>query len=111
MSWEDLAAQMDATVDAAVGDAIELSTNSGASFQPVQGFVAPYVAGMGIGGFDEPLGSRNRVKLLRSYFADGVPGRDVRLRSPRLGAGTFRPASSEPEEQGRYVLFDVQKVE
>lgn len=109
--WSELAAKMDATVDTALGDTIQLSLNSGATYAAVQGFVAPFVAGIGIGAMDEPLGSRNRVKLDRALFGGGMPGRNVRVQHPMLGAGTYRPASGEPEEQGRYVLFDVQKVD
>lgn len=109
--WSELSARLDATVDDTLGDTIQLSLNSGATYTPVKGFVGPFVAGIGIGAMDEPLGSRNRVKLDRSLFGGGLPGRNVRVQHALLGAGTYRPASGEPEEQGRYVLFDVQKVD
>ena len=110
--WSDLAARMDAVVDAGVGDAISFSDDSGATWRTEQGFIVPAIATGGIMGMDEPLGTRNRVKLPRDLFgAAGTPNRaTIRIQHARLGTGTFRPAGGEPEEQGRYILFDVQKV-
>lgn len=111
MAWEDLAARMDAAVDSAVGDSIRFSTDAGATWSTQNGFVLSAAMTGGIIGMDEPLGGRMRVKLPRSLFGDdGVPSRSVRLEHVRLGPGTYRPAGGEPEEQGRYILFDVQKV-
>lgn len=111
MAWSDLAPQMDAIVDETLGDSIRYRASSSAAWTTVQGFVLPSSITSGIIGMDEPLGGRMRVKLPRSLFGDtGVPSRDVRLEHTLLGVGTFRPAGGETEDQGRYVLFDVQKV-
>ncbi len=110
MAWEDLAAQMDSTVDDVLGDGIRFSNDSGATWTTQQGFVLSASLTNGIIGMDEPLGAKMRVKMARDLFPSGVPGRTVRLQHSRLGAGTYRPAGGEPEEQGRYILFDVQKV-
>jgi hypothetical protein len=101
---------MDETVDTALGDAISLSLDAGATWTPQMGFVIAVSSTGGIMGMDEPLGTRKRVKMPRSLFPTGEPSRSVQLRHARLGAGTYRAAGGEPEEQGRYILFDVQKV-
>lgn len=108
--WSDLAAKMDMSVDTALGDAIRFSSDIGVSWTMQQGFVLSAAVTNGIVGMDEPLGGKMRVKMPRDLFVDGVPDRRVRLQHARLGPGTFRPAGGEPEEQGRYILFDVQKV-
>jgi hypothetical protein len=110
--WEDRALAMDQAVDEHLGDTIQASFNAGATFAPTMGFVLPDVEGGDLRGFDEPLGSRVRVKLARAAFPGGrLPSYDDdRFQHPRLGAGLFRPAGSEPREQGRYYIFDVQKA-
>lgn len=110
MAWEDLAAQMDADVDSGVGDCIRFSADAGVTWTHQQGFVLSASVTGGIIGMDEPLGAKMRVKLTRDLFADGVPDRSVRLQHPQLGPGTYRSAGGETQEQGRYILFDVQKV-
>jgi hypothetical protein len=111
MSWDDLAAKMDADVDTVLGDTILFSADAGSSWSSENGFVLSASMTNGIIGMDEPLGARMRVKMARDLFgASGLPGRSVRLQHARLGQGTYRPAGGEPEEQGRYILFDVQRV-
>jgi hypothetical protein len=101
---------MDASVDSVLGDSIRFSSDGGSTWSTQSGFVLSAAMTGGIVGMDEPLGGRMRVKMARDLFTDGLPGRSVRLEHARLGTGTFRPAGGEPEEQGRYILFDVQKV-
>ena len=110
MAWEDLAAQMDSVVDGTLGDSIRFSNDAGATWSNQKGFVLSASMTNGIIGMDEPLGAAMRVKMARDLFPTGVPARTVRLSHARLGPDTFRPAGGEPEEQGRYILFDVQKV-
>lgn len=111
MAWSDLSAKMDATVDEQLGDDIRFSANAGGSWSMVKGFVLPSSMTNGLIGMDEPLGSRPRVKLPRTLFGDaGLPDGNVRVQHAMLGPGTYRSAGGEPEEQGRYILFDVQKV-
>lgn len=108
--WSDLSAQMDEAVDTALGDTITTSLDEGGTWAPVQGFVLPASSTGGIVGMDEPLGQRSRVKMPRDLFPAGEPDRKVRIQHTRLGAGIYRPCGGESENQGRYVLFDVQKV-
>lgn len=109
MSWDDLAAQMDLVVDNGLGDTIQLALN-GLTFVDVQGFVLPFAASEGLGAFDETLGSRIRVKLAKAIVGEEEPSRAIRLRSAKLGSSTWRPAGSHPDDQGRYWIFDIQKV-
>lgn len=108
--WSELSADLDEAVDSLLGDTLSVSTNAGATWRDVQGFVLPVGHSLNVGSIDEPLGSRPRIKLKRDLFANGIPPRTLRIKHATLGADTYRPAGSEPQEQGRYVIFDVQKV-
>lgn len=110
MAWDDYANQMDDAVDDMLGDVINVSLDGGLNYTARQGFIIFAVESMGIGGLDEPLGSTRRVKLRSSYFTNGLPDRQTRLTSPKLGSAVYMPAGSDPEEQGRYVIFDIQKA-
>lgn len=106
-AWDQAAALLDAKVDEYLGDDIDYAAN-GVTFAPIKGFVLLNMASLGLESIDEIVGSRNRVKIAKAVLPR--PERTHRLRHPRLGSGTFRPAGTVPEEQGRYWLFDVEKV-
>ncbi len=108
-AWDALSAQMDREVDAALGDTIQLALN-GTSFVDQPGFVLTVGSTDGLAGFDEILGSRIRVKMAKSIIGEDEPSRDIRLKAAKLGADTYRPAGSKPDDQGRYWLFDIQKA-
>jgi hypothetical protein len=108
--WADLAAQMDAGVDSHLGDSILYSVD-GTTFLPIAGFV--YDAGeleMLSGQPIDPNRRDPRVKINRNLIPK--PGLEHRLRHPRIGPGTWRPTNVEPDKltQGRYWLFDVERV-
>lgn len=105
-NWDQLSAQMDGIVDAGVGD--DISYDAGAGPVAIKGFVIPTVEPGGLDAFDDKLGSRPRVKVAKATVP--VVSSSHRLTAPLLGSGSFRPANSDPEEQGRYWIFDVQKV-
>jgi hypothetical protein len=107
--WDASSAKMDEDVDAHLSDTISYSTDEGATFNDIAGFVLPFAEGLALGPIDPSLGSRYRVKVRKSLVA--APDRTHRLRQPKLGAGTFRPSGDDPDEQGRYWIFDIQKVE
>lgn len=109
--WETYSGAMDAAVDDLLGDTLSLSTNAGASYTTVSGFILLVVASSGIDGFDETLGYKPRVKLSKAIIGEEPPDRDtVRIRAGKLGGLTYQPAGGEPDDQGRYWLFDIQKM-
>ena len=109
--WEIHSQAMDAKVDELLGDTISLSTNGGASYTTVGGFILLVVGSSGIDGFDETLGYKPRAKLHKSLIGEEPPNRDtVRIRAGKLGGLTYQPAGGEPDDQGRYWLFDIQKM-
>jgi len=112
MSWDDLAARMDEKVDEHLGDAIYISFDQGATYDEVKGFYTPTVGGQGLEGFDEILGSRPRLKLRKTLFpGEREPSHEMdRFRSAKMGAFVYRPSGSNPDEQGRYFIFDVQRA-
>ena len=107
MSWDDAAAAMDAEVDARLGDTIAYAAN-GVTFVNIKGFVLFTDTPSGLDATDEIFDARPRVKIAKSVVP--YPDPQHRLRSAKLGAATYRPAGSVPEEQGRYWLFDVERV-
>ena len=110
--WDSASAQMDDAVDARLGDTIQLSIDGGNTFLPVKGYYLPYAAGGGLEIYDEPLGQKPRFKLQVKHFPGGrQPSFDYdRMRCAKAGPFTFRPSGSAPDEQGRYFIFDIQKV-
>lgn len=111
--WDALAARMDGLVDQKLGDRISYSTDGGATFPVIAGFVIfnnePLSFPLQT---DELLGSILRLKVNKSLLAYPDPAHRIRheLLTDRYGAATFQPAGTDPEEQGRYWLFDIQKV-
>jgi hypothetical protein len=114
--WDALSARMDADVDDGVGDRILYSTDGSDPVAVLPGFVlfdSETGEGLTRSSFglqlDETLGSRNRIKI-RADLIGGAPQRNHRIRHPKLGNFLWQPAGSDPETQGRYVIFDIQKV-
>lgn len=105
--WADYAAKLDAGVDSYLGDTISYS-RAGGAFEDVQGFVilAGDVPELGVTQIDS-IREVDRVKL---NAALGKPADADRLRHSKLGAGTFKPTNAEPSVQGRYWIFELQKV-
>lgn len=108
--WDQYFDKLDSAVDAHVGDTIDYSISG--KFVKVQGFVVTAAEPQrGEGDYlDNILGVKKRVKLNKSLGI--LPSGSHRLRHPQLGAGTWRPLGVEDDEetQGRYWIFDVQKV-
>lgn len=107
MSWDSAAAAMDAEVDARLGDTISYAAN-GVTFVDVSGFVLFTDVPLGLDASDEIFDARPRVKLAKAVVP--YPDPQHRLRSTKLGEATYRPAGSLPQEQGRYWLFDVERI-
>lgn len=107
MSWDQASAAMDSAVDALLGDTIAYAAN-GVTFVDIKGFVLFTDAPLGLDATDEIFDSRPRVKIDRTVVP--YPDPQHRLRHAKLGPGTYRPAGSVPEQQGRYWLFDVERV-
>jgi hypothetical protein len=106
--WDIAAAKMDAAVDGIVGDTISYALD-GLNFADVQGFVLDDTTGEdGYEALREDNAVRKRVKIAKAKVPE--ISLDHRLRHPRLGTATFRPTNSIPQSEGRYWLFDVQKV-
>jgi len=113
MSWDQLAARMDEQVDERLGEVIFISLDGGETYTSVKGFYTPVATGLGgLQGFDEPLGSRPRLKLRKTHFpGEREPSFETdRFRCAKMGAFVYRPSGSQPDEQGRYFLFDVQRA-
>lgn len=111
MSWDEISARMDEDVDAHVADTIAYSTD-GTAFTNIPGFVL--FEGEGLeGAFEGALQTSPRVKIRASLLPAGGPVRSHRLKATRLPGGAnviYRPSTDKPDEQGRYIIFDVQKV-
>lgn len=107
--WDTASSKMDIAVDERLGDTISYSTDSGVTFTDLPGFVLFFTEGFGLNSLDSALGSRPRVKIRKDLIGEVNP-RTHRLRHPRLGADTYRPGNDDPDDQGRYVIFDIQKV-
>lgn len=109
--WETHSPQMDDDIDSRLGDTISLSLDAGATFSDIVGYILLVVVSSGIDGFDETLGYRPRAKIRKTIIGADPPDRSVvRLRSAKLGDFTYQPAGGEPDDQGRYWLFDIQKI-
>lgn len=106
-NWDDHAALMDATVDDRLGDTIEYAAN-GVNFVDMKGYVQFTDAVSGLDATDEIFDSRPRVKIAKAVLPYPDPAH--RLKSTKLGAATYRPGGSVPQEQGRYWLFDVERI-
>jgi hypothetical protein len=107
--WDAAAAKMDAAVDSMLGDALQVRLAGAPAFVAMQGFVVDDSEPQAFDtALDETLGTRKRVKIAKALMP--VPSRNHRIQHPRLGPGTFAPAGSDPQSQGRYWIFDVQKV-
>jgi hypothetical protein len=110
--WEAAAARMDAAVDTYLGDTILVQMGGGEfdPFVPMKAFVIDVDASQptDFDPIDEPLGNRKRIKIAKGTMP--VVSVNHRIKHPRLGEGVYRPSGALPENQGRYWLFDVQKV-
>jgi len=107
--WDEASAAMDEGVDARLSDTVAYSTDEGATFTNIAAYVLPFAEGLGLNEIDPALGSRWRIKVAKSIVDE--PKRTHRLKHHKLGANTvWRPAGDDPDEQGRYWIFDIQKV-
>ena len=105
--WDAASAKMDSLVDDRLADTIRYATD-GIPFEDVAGYVIPYTEGLALGEIDPSLGSRYRVKIAKAVMPEILQRH--RLKHPKLGADTWRPAGEDPDEQGRYWIFDIQKA-
>lgn len=112
MDWDAASSLMDDKVDDLLGDTINMSTDGGATFTARKGFYLPFAASPGIEGIDEIMASKPMLKVRKSLFPGGrYPSYDYdRFQTAKLGAAVFRPSGAEPQDQGRYYIFDVQKA-
>lgn len=112
ISWEAAEQLLDDKADAFVGDSIELSVDGGSTFVLRRGYYLPVAQNAGIEAFDEVLGNKHRFKMRKAYFPGGrFPSfANDRIRCSKTGSTIWRPSGSEPDEQGRYFVFDVQKA-
>ena len=111
IDWESASPIMDGKVDQILGDTFSVSLDGGQTYEPRKGFYLPVSAGGGFSPYDENLGSKPRVKMSKDILGDTPPDRRyVRLRYAKLGDATYCPGGAEPDEQGRYWIFDIQKV-
>lgn len=116
--WDQYSGILDERVDAVVGDRIRYRRDGqwlGDAELPVEervipGFILFYGQPRGIDEVDETLGTRKRVKIAMALIGDEEPDRSDRIQHPKLGPGFFQPSGSDPETEGRYWLFDVQKA-
>jgi hypothetical protein len=114
--WSKAAAIMDNAVDGVTGDRIRYRHGGvwlGPADMPeasrvIPAFVINVGAARSIDEFDETLGNRWRVKVAVTLLDHPHP--TDRLEHPNLGPGLFMPGGSDPENDGRYWLFDVQKA-
>lgn len=107
MNWDQASAAMDEQIDARLGDTISYAAN-GVTFVDLKGYVLFEEAPLGLEAIDEIMGSRPRIKISKAVVPCPEPVH--RLRSAKLGAETYRPAGSAPENQGRYWIFDVERI-
>lgn len=107
MAWDEFSLTMDQEVDDRLGDAIDYAAN-GVTFVAIKGFVQFTPAPDGLDATDEIFDVRPRVKIAKAIVP--YPDPQHRLRAARLGNATYRPAGSVPENQGRYWVFDVERV-
>lgn len=106
--WDSVMAIVDPAVDGTVGDKIRYAID-GTTFTVIPGFVFDDVQGeTSYESNDDDFDVRKRVKISKALIGDVSLAH--RLQHPRLGAGTFRPTNSVPQSEGRYWLFEVQKV-
>ena len=107
--WDVAAPAMDEAIDERLSDTIAYSTDEGATYDDIAGYVLPFAEGLGLNEIDSPLGARWRVKVRKTLVDE--PSRTHRLKHPKLGVDTvWRPAGEDPDDQGRYWIFDIQKV-
>lgn len=107
--WDAASTKMDEDVDAHLSDTILYSTSAGV-FEEIPGYILPFAEGLALGPVDGALGSRWRVKIAKAHIEE--PSRNHRLRHPKLGDdAVWRPAGENPDDQGRYWIFDIQKVD
>lgn len=106
--WDSAADLMDGAVDNLLGDRIRYKRATDADFVVIEGFVVIEVAGETVEENDEIVSSIPRLKVAKTTIAH--PSLADRIQHPKLGSGTYRPLGSDPQTQGRYWVFDVQKV-
>ena len=108
-AWDELAAQMDEEVDAAVGDTIAYSVNGGVDYVDYPGFLIPFEQGLGLDGIDETLGRRLRVKLGVRFVPKVSRAHRLKVVA-KMGEQVYQPIESVEANDGRYNVFDIQKV-
>ena len=108
--WDQVSGKMDSAVDARLSDTVSYSPNGdgGDPFVDIPAFVLPFTEGLNLGELDPTLGTRWRIKVAKDVVPEVL--RRQHYRHHKLGAATWRPSGENPEEQGRYWIFDIQKV-
>lgn len=108
MGWADQARKMDAQVRDRLGDSILYSTDGGATFAPLKGFVVrPEPAADQLQGLD-PLPQPTRIKLSKVLVAKISAAH--RLQAPDDLEGTWRPRVTKNITSGRDWLFEIERV-
>lgn len=115
--WERAAATLDRGVDGMLSDRVRYKHGGEWLGDPtapddertVEAFVV-YIDKMPSleNEMDEALGSRTMLKIRRDLLPQ--PATSDRILHPKLGAGTFKPASGMPQTDGRYWLIEVQET-
>lgn len=108
MAYEDLAVGMDQAVDEHLGNDVGYSTDAGATFPAVKGFVFLRTEGEIQEFMDiDPLNHSDRLKVSKALVA--APSADHIVRHPLL-PGDRRPENWTTSTNGRYWLMTLQKV-
>lgn len=97
---------MNVTVDEWLGDDILMSVSGGA-WVTIKAFVQFDHGGLGLDAIDE-LQQRQRIKVSKAIVAE--PGDLHRFRASKLGADTWKPVAKDPDNDGSYWVFDIQKA-
>lgn len=107
-TWSQASATLDATVDRHLCDEIYIAAD-GVTFSQQPGFVILGEAGLGMGAIDENFSSRNRLKIAKTILP--VITSTHRFKAAELGIDVvWKSGGGEPQEQGRYLIFDIQKA-
>ena len=108
--WDRVSGNMDAQIDARLADTVAFSPDGDADepFVDIAAFVLPYPEGLNLGELDPTLGARWRIKVAKANVPEILA--QQHYRHHKLGDATWRPAGEDPDDQGRYWIFDIQKV-
>lgn len=111
MDWAEQMADVDASVDAELGDEFEFAAD-GASFVTLHGFVFPPGSEAQIDFSPvDPISGKPRLKVAKSVIA--TPSKTHRFRIPQLAdpdVTKWRPENWESTTASRYWLIDLQKA-